>query len=203
MEHVEKPTSTRRSNYYEPDADPSLPREDRKGPIIRGNANVDPLLEEIGNVRVVDMDESFVAKTLKYVCLLRGHPRLFKKMRRVTNDIEVLGTRRHQLQVALCRELVNCTQGPFGPNECDRRAHLWVDNLADNIENPEWDQAKEDLEFARDYKSSSEAEAGLGDFAYPPPQGAWTTTDRVRGRECGFVQRLWLPRCILEGSLDL
>ena len=151
MEHVEKPTSTRRSNYYEPDADPSLPRADRRGPMIRGNANVDPLLEEIGNVRVVDTDESFVARTLKYVCLLRGHPRLFKKMRRVTNDIEVLGTRRHQLQEALCRELVNCTQGPFGPNECDRRAHLWVDNLADNIEHTDWDQAREDLEFARDY----------------------------------------------------
>ena len=64
MEHVEKPTSTRRSKYCEPDADPSLPRADRRGPIIRGNANIDPLLEEIGNVRVVDMDESFVARTL-------------------------------------------------------------------------------------------------------------------------------------------
>ena len=171
MEHVEKSTSTRRSNYYtyyEPDADPSLPRADRRGPIIRVYANVDPLLEEIGNVRVVDIDESFVARTLKYVCLLRGHPRLFKKMRRVTNDIGVLGTRRHQLQVDLRRELVNCTQGPFGPNECDRRAHLWVDNLADNIQRPDWDQAREDLEFARDYKTLSQAEAGLGDFAYPP-----------------------------------
>ena len=100
MEHVKKPTSTRRSNYYEPDAELTLPRAVRRGPIIRGNANVDPLLEEIGNVRVVDMDESFVARTLKYVSLLRGHPRLFKKMRRVTNDIEVLWTRRHQLQGA-------------------------------------------------------------------------------------------------------
>ena len=165
---MEKPTSTRRSNSYEPDADPSLPLADRRGPITHGNANFDPHLEEIGNIRVVDMDESFVARTLKYVHLLRGHPRLFNKIRRVTNDIEVLGTRRHQLQVAQCRELVNCTQGPFGPNECDRRAHLWVDNLADNIENPDWDQAREDLEFARDYKTSSEAEAGLGDFAHPP-----------------------------------
>ena len=101
MEHAGEPPLTRRSQDYEPQGDPSLPRSDRKGPIIRRNANVNPLEEEIGYVKVVDMHESFLVKTVRYVCLLRGHPRLFKKMRRVKNDIDdVLGTRRRQLQGA-------------------------------------------------------------------------------------------------------
>ena len=131
-----KNTTTRRSRFYEPFTDPTLPRSDRLGPIIRGNAYCDPDEEEVGNVKVRDMPYLFAMKTLKQLCLLRGNETLLKQLSKCSNDVHILGDRKTQIQRQLCMELNNCTQGRFGPNECDRCIHLWVDNEADGINNP-------------------------------------------------------------------
>ena len=55
----------------------------------------------------------------------RSPPRL-KNPSKVTNDIDVLDTRQRQLQLSLCREWVNYTEGPCRLNKCDRRACLRV-----------------------------------------------------------------------------
>ena len=60
-----KNTTTRRSRFYEPFANSTIPRSDRLGPIIRGNAYCDPGEEEVGNVNVKDMPYLFARKTLK------------------------------------------------------------------------------------------------------------------------------------------
>jgi len=145
------------------------------------------------------MPYAFARKTLKQLCLLRGHATLFQQLSKCSNDVHILGNKKVQMQRQLCLELNNCTQGPFGPNECDRRIHLWVDNEADGIVNPLWDDSEESKQHYRDEATCRDAENGVGNFAYPPAKGQWLTGDRHRKRKCPM--RVVKPLVLSCGAL--